>query len=251
MKYFYAITGPAVILVLWQVIAWLQILPAYLLPKPDAVFHTFIDMAVSGTLTVNIQASLQRVFEGFFISAICGCLMAWFLTNLPVLQKLLEPVLDFLRMTPPLATIPLLILWFGIGETTQLAIIIMAAFFPVFLNAMAGLARLDDKLKELSHTLELSKFDFIIYFALPAAFPSIITGLRLGFGYSWRALIAAELIAASSGLGYMIQEAEQMQRIDIVITGIFCIGFIGWGFDFIFRKIIAIFFACRFPELKF
>lgn len=248
-RLFYAVITPAIILGLWECTCLAGWASPYLLPSPQAVWKTFLHTISTGELMRNASASLIRVFQGFTISAVSGCLAAWLLFNLPRLEKALDPALNFLRMTPPLATIPLLILWFGIGEATQLAIIVLASFFPIFLNARAGFARLDMPLRELALSLNLHGGRFTAFFALPAALPAIITGLRLGFGYSWRALIAAELIAAGSGLGYMIADAEQMQRVDVVIVGIFAIGLTGWALDAGFRRLVSLFFGKRFPEL--
>lgn len=240
---------PLLLLALWQCAASLGWVSPYLLPSPFRVLQTGFILLQNGILFKNIIASLTRVAQGFSLSVIAGCLFAWLLFCLPSLEKALDPVLNFLRMTPPLAMIPLLILWFGIGETTQLAIIILASFFPVYLNARAGFASLKPDYKELAVSLNPGPLKYTLYFLLPAAFPSIITGIRLSFGYSWRALIAAELIAASSGLGYMIADAEEMQRVDVVIVGILAIGFIGWGLDTLFKKALASLAGHRFPEL--
>ena len=249
MKRLYWLITPVAILAIWEFAAASGAVSSYLLPPPAKVWRTCLALLESGELFQNIAASLERVGKGFIISAFFGALLAWALANAPKLEKTLDPLLNFLRMTPPLATIPLLILWFGIGEGTQLAIIILAAFFPIFLNSRAGFARMDDTMRELAASLALSRRDIIRYIALPAAFPSIVTGFRLSFGYSWRALIAAELIAASSGLGYMIADAEQMQRVDVVLVGIFAIGVIGWLLDAGFRFLINLFASRRFPEL--
>lgn len=245
----YAVIAPLLILLIWKTASSMTLVSPYLLPGPEKVWRTCLDMISSGELFRNIRSSLWRVAQGFAISAFFGALLAWMLANMPKLEKILDPVFNFLRMTPPLATIPLLILWFGIGEGTQLAIIILAAFFPIFLNARAGFASLKDSYKELAKSLNLSRWDYVRYFSFPAAFPAIVTGFRLSFGYSWRALIAAELIAASSGLGYMIADAEQMQRVDVVIVGIFAIGLIGWLLDSGFRFLIDRCVSRRFPEL--
>lgn len=249
MRLLRALVVPLFILVAWQLAASLGLASPYLLPAPATVLHTAGDMMESGLLVRHATASLERVARGFSVSVAAGCALAALLAALPRLEKALDPALSFMRMTPPLATIPLLILWFGIGEATQLAIIILASFFPVYLNARAGFARLDAPYRELAAGLSLSRFDYARYFALPAALPSIITGVRLGFGYSWRALIAAELIAAGSGLGYMISDAEQMQRVDVVIVGIFSIGLIGWALDVLFRRVMAGLAGRRFPEV--
>lgn len=240
---------PLFLLALWQCASSLGWASPYLLPPPAKVLKTAVTLAQNGVLFKNTLASLIRVAQGFAISVSVGCLCAWLLSSLPGLERALDPVLSFLRMTPPLAMIPLFILWFGIGERTQLAIIVLASFFPVYLNARAGFASLKPDYRELAQSLNLGRLDYIRYFLLPSAFPSIITGIRLSFGYSWRALIAAELIAASSGLGYMIADAEEMQRADVVIVGIFAIGLIGWGLDMLFRMALARLAGRRFPEL--
>lgn len=244
-----ALLVPSLILLCWQTATSLGLASPYLLPSPASVLRTAVDMLDSGLLARHTAASLGRVAQGFTLSVALGCALASLLAALPRLEKALDPVLSFLRMTPPLATIPLLILWLGIGEATQLAIIVLASFFPIFLNARAGFARLDAPFRELAVSLALSRLDYARYFVWPAAFPSIVTGVRLSFGYSWRALIAAELIAAGSGLGYMISDAEQMQRVDVVIVGIFVIGLIGWLLDALFRKGVARLMGRRFPEV--
>ncbi len=249
MKFLRALIAPALILLCWQTAATSGLASPYLLPAPVSVLRTAVEMLDSGLLLRHTAASLNRVVQGFFLSVTLGCALAYLLSALPRLEKALDPLLSFLRMTPPLATIPLLILWLGIGEATQLAIIVLASFFPVFLNARAGFARLDAPFRELAVSLDLSRLDYARYFVWPAAFPSIVTGVRLSFGYSWRALIAAELIAAGSGLGYMISDAEQMQRVDRVMVGIFVIGLIGWTLDALFRKAVVRLASRRFPEV--
>lgn len=240
---------PIILLAVWQCASSLGWVSPYLLPSPVRVLKTGLALIQNGVLFKNILASLGRVTQGFVLSVITGCICAWLLSALPRLERALDPVLNFVRMTPPLAMIPLFILWFGIGEKTQLAIIVLASFFPVYLNARAGFASLKPAFRELAESLNLCRLDYVRFFLLPAAFPSIVTGIRLSFGYSWRALIAAELIAASSGLGYMIADAEEMQRADVVIVGIFAIGLIGWGLDMFFRKLLARLAGRRFPEL--
>ena len=135
MKPLRALALPLIVLFFWQMAtAWGMVSP-YLLPSPGSVLRTAGEMLDSGILARHTAASLKRVAQGFSLSVLFGCALAWLLAALPRLEKALDPALSFLRMTPPLATIPLLILWLGIGEATQLAIIILAAFFPVFLNA--------------------------------------------------------------------------------------------------------------------
>ena len=138
-----------------------------------------------------------------------------------------------------MAMIPLLILWFGIDEASKLAVIVLSCFFPIFLNTLSGLNNVDKKLLVMGDSLGLSRLEKIRYILIPEAAPSVITGLRLALGNSWRALIAAEMIAASSGIGYMILDAEEMAKTDVVYAGIITIGVMGLFMDKMCLLILA------------
>ena len=139
----------------------------------------------------------------------------------------------------PLAMMPLLILWLGIGEAQKIGIIVLACFFPIFLGALGGIAQCDPKLVEVGRVCGLAQRDILRRIVLPAALPSIVIGLRIALGQGWRALVGAELVASAAGLGYMIVDAEQLARTDIVIVGIFVIGTLGLLADFGVRRLIA------------
>lgn len=145
-------------------------------------------------------------------------------------------ILESLRMIPPLSLIPLLILWLGIGEVAKLTIVLLASFFPIYLNAYSGFKQLDYRYGELAKTLDLNTYEKIRHIEFPGALPSVFTGLRLGFGYSWRALVSAELIAASSGLGYLISDASEMARTEVVFVGILMIAILGIIGDLLFQS---------------
>ena len=238
---------PLVLLLLWQAAS--GFISPYLLPGPGRVLETGLAMVESGALLSHLLASLRRIAVGFGLSVALAFFTAAVLFRWKALDDLFRGSLSFLRMTPPLALTPLLILWLGIGDATQIAVIVLASFFPIYLNTRDGLSRLDAPFRELAASLRLSRLRVVLFFLLPAATPSIITGLRLSFGYSWRALIAAELIAAGSGLGYMIMDAEQMQRADEVIVGILVIGLLGWLLDAAFSSLSSAALKRRFPEL--
>ncbi len=240
---------PLLLLLYWQILAGSGLIPAYLLPPPLTVCKTALAMWQSGVLPGHIQASLGRVAAGFFCSALAGFFCAGLVTRFSLARELLAAPLSLLRMIPPLAVIPLLILWLGIGGATQLTIIILACFFPIFLNTRDGLCRVSDAHRELARSLNLSTRVYVARIVIPSAVPSVITGLRLAFGYSWRALIGAELIASSSGLGYMIMDAQDMMRTDEVLVGILAIGLIGWTLDALFSKAVIFFLRRRFPEI--
>ncbi|TCO77490.1 ABC transporter permease [Marinisporobacter balticus] len=227
---------PAIIFCIWWRGSELGLWNAYIIPHPMKVVNAFVILFKKGILFKHVTVSLYRALLGFTISFIFAFLLAISLSFSKNLLELLERILDFMRHIPPMALIPVLILWFGIGEMSKLAVIILATFFPIFLNTLSGIMCCDQKLIEVGKVFGFSKFHIYIKIIFPQAIPSIMVGARLGFGYSWRALIGAEIIAASSGLGYMILDAEQLSRPDIIIVGIFTIGILGSTMDYILFK---------------
>lgn len=217
----------------------------FLLPSPASVAEAFRNAVSDGLLQENMAASLRRIVIGFGLSSVLALAMALFCSVSPALLRLLGPTLEFLRHVPPMSVIPMLILWFGIGELPKIILIVLATFFPVFLNALQGISGCDKKLVEVAEIFGYGRFELYRRVILPHAFPSIITGLRLGLGYSWRSLVAAELVAASSGLGYMILDAEQLSRSDVVLMGIFVIGLLGAAFDLCFSVLSKSLFEWR------
>jgi NitT/TauT family transport system permease protein/sulfonate transport system permease protein len=228
---------PAGLFFLWWLLSGLRLVNAYLVPSPQKTFAAALSLAQSGELARHLFVSLGRVGWGFGMSACAALLLALAFHARPSLKKIFHGVFELLRSTPPLAMIPLLILWFGIGEASKLAVIVLASFFPVFLSAAGGFDSVDGRWRELADSLELSFARRLRYVLLPASLPHVITGLRLGFGYAWRALLGAELFSSSSGLGYLITDAQQMARIDTVFVGILSIGFLGLFFDALFRAL--------------
>lgn len=207
---------------------------AYILPPPERVWETFLIMIQNGQLVEHAALSLMRVFIGFS----CAFLLAAFLVTLslllPFFRKMNHGLLVFIQHIPPLSLIPLLVLWFGIGETPKFLIIILATFFPIYLNMEDGLLRADPKLLEVGKTLGFSQRETLWKIRLPLALPTIVTGMRIGMGYSLRSIIGAEMIAADRGLGYFILDAQTMSRSDKVIVGILAIGLIGFFLDGLF-----------------
>ena len=225
---------PLFILVLWWYGASAEWWNTFLLPSPGAVWRAFTAAAADGSLPENLLASLSRIAAGFGLSAALALALALLCSSCPPLLAQLDPTLEFLRHIPPMAVIPMLILWFGIGESPKIILIILATFFPVFLNALQGIRGCDAKLIEVARVFGYGRWERYRYVILPAALPSVLTGLQLGLGYSWCSLVAAELVAASSGLGYMILDAEQLSRSDVVLMGIFVIGALGAVLDYLF-----------------
>ncbi|GHU39213.1 ABC transporter permease [Spirochaetia bacterium] len=230
---------PLLLAASWQFLSANKLVNAYLIPAPTKVLAAAAALLKSGALYKHLSISLFRVFAGFGIS-VCAALPVAFIFYFSSIQKrFFYAIFEFIRAVPPLAMIPLLILWFGLGEASKLAVIVLATFFPVFLNAESGLESVEERWLELAQSLELSFAGKLKHILIPGAMPQIVTGLRLGFGYAWRALLGAELFAAASGIGYLITDAQQMARIDIVFVGIISIGILGLLFDNILHLITS------------
>jgi NitT/TauT family transport system permease protein/sulfonate transport system permease protein len=226
---------PLGIIAVWWIFSVCGLLNPYLVPPPEKIWNAALRLSASGELWRHVRISLLRVWAGYGISAGCALPLALLFHETPALRKVFHGVFETVRAIPPLALIPLLILWFGIGEASKLAVIVLATFFPVFLNAESGFDSMDSRWLELSRSLELSLPRHICSVLIPAALPQIITGLRLGFGYAWRALLGAELFASASGLGYFITDSQAMARVDRVFVGIILIGLLGVIFDTLFQ----------------
>ncbi|MDR6755588.1 sulfonate transport system permease protein [Mycoplana sp. BE70] len=226
-RHLHAIAAFATVLGLWWAASRFGWIGAFLLPPPGKVLTTLIEMAQSGELARHTLVSLQRVGVGYLLAVALAVLLAVVFSKSAITRQLLDSLLEFLRQVPPLALMPLLMLWLGIGEAQKVGIIVLACFFPIFLGMRGGIAQVDPKLIEVGKVCGLSDGEILWRIVLPSSLPSIVVGLRIGLGYSWRALVGAELIASSAGLGYLIVDAENLARTDIVLAGIFVIGAIG------------------------
>ncbi|WP_233516451.1 ABC transporter permease [Oceanispirochaeta sp. M1] len=218
---------PSLILLLWTAASYWEWVHPYLLPSPLKVLNAAWSLLIRGELLKHLGVSLKRVLCGFALTMSIAFPLSILIHFLGWLKNLLKGSLEFLRSIPPLSAIPLLILWFGIGEASKTAIIVMASFFPIFLNVLSGLENVDECWKELSDSIQLKKSDYLKNILIPSALPSILTGIQLGISYSWRALMGAEMIAAASGVGYLILDSQEMGRIDRVFVGIITLGICG------------------------
>lgn len=232
LKPFYALI--AVVLV-WEAISrwWLPSIDPYmsvLMPAPTEVATTAFQMIASGELLYHLMVSLKR--EGiaflFALTAIpLGVLMGWS----KALHTQLDPIVEILRPIPPLAWIPLSILWFGIGDAQNQFIIFLGMFFPILLNTIEGVRSVDRNLIRAARSLGAPERAVLRRVVFRAAIPQIVTGIRVGLGFGWMALVAAELVGASSGLGFLINDARSVLRTDIIVVGMLTIGVTGLVID--------------------
>lgn len=221
---------PLAILLLWL----LSGPGSYILPSPQKVIQTFIALLLNGKLFFHIYASLVRVLSGFILALSLSFFVILCLYFFPKLRPYVQPILNVLRHIPPLAVLSLLILWLGIGEPPKIAIVFMASFFPLMMNIESGILYCDPKLIEVGFIARFTPKNIFFRIVLPAAMPSVIAGMNIGLSYAWRSLIGAELVAASSGLGYMILDARELSRPDIILVGILSLGLVGAAIDSFF-----------------
>ena len=230
-----------VILIIWQIIYKIGIFSPIYLPGPYKVFQTFLAMVYDGSIFENIFASLYRVLVGYFLAFILSFILALIFYLKADIFPYFSNILDFFKNIPPLGMIPLLILWVGIGEVSKITIVFMASFFPIFLNIQKGFMEADKNMIEMGRAFSYNDREIFTKLVLPSSLKDIFVGARIGLGYAYRSIIAAEMLAASRGLGYLINFSRLMSRTDKVIVGILLIGFIGMISDKIFVKIASLF----------
>lgn len=231
---------PAVLLVAWQVVSTsvLDETTRALLPPPTKVAAAAWELISSGELFRHLLDSLRREFVAFLWSLCAiplGVAMGWW----KGFNEQFDPLIEVLRPIPPLAWIPLSILWFGIGDVQNQFIIFLGIFFPILLNTITGVKGVEPSLVRAARCLGSSEWVVLTKVVLRAALPQIITGVRIGLGVGWMALVAAELVGASSGLGFLINDARTLLRTDIVIVGMITIGLVGLLLDVLIREICA------------
>jgi ABC-type nitrate/sulfonate/bicarbonate transport system permease component len=219
-------TGIAIFLVLWS-FASTRLANTVLLPSPLAVLASYRDLIADGSLAMDVWASIVRVFTGFFIASSIAVPLALLLAHSRILRGLMMPLISLVRPIPPIAWIPLAILWMGLGDPPSYFITAIAAFFPIFLNAFAGGTSLQQEHVNAARSLGAKPAALLVSVMLPSALPMIVTGLRIGLGQAWMAVVTAELIAAQSGLGYMIQLSRLDLETSRVLVGMTVIGLLG------------------------
>jgi len=230
--------GIVIIFAMWYGVSSLGIINTYVLPSPQMCLKAFRKMVSSGELARDILISFRRVLRGFGIAFAFAFLIGAVRVLFPASAGFYDHIIQFFRSVPPLSMIPLLILWCGIRETTKTVIIILASFFPMYLSIVKGFTEVDPGLIEVGKTFHFSAVESFFRIILPSALSDILVGMRTGLGYAWRAIIGAEMIAASTGLGHLILFSQQTSRTDKVIVGIVVIGTVGYVTDRCFGWLI-------------
>ncbi|MGN0553267.1 MAG: ABC transporter permease [Oscillospiraceae bacterium] len=237
---------PAVIVLMWWYVTTFKNIPNTILPSLPDVGKRFSVLLGSGKLADDLKISLLRVLKGYLVSAVLGISLGTVIGISETIQKLLQPILTVIRQIPIMAWIPLLILWCGIGEGSKIVVIVLASFFPIMVNTQAGISSTPLEFVEVARLYRQSKIKTFLRVYLPHALPHIQTGLKLGLGVSWMAVVAAELIAATSGIGYSMSYARTLMQSDTVIIDMLIIGLVGIMMD----KIVTVIFNSLTPWEK-
>ncbi|EMR2425142.1 taurine ABC transporter permease TauC [Klebsiella pneumoniae] len=223
----------AVLLAVWWAVAALQLISPLFLPTPGQVLQKLITIAgpqgfMDATLWQHLAASLTRIVIALLAAVLIGVPVGIAMGLNSTVRGILDPLIELYRPVPPLAYLPLMVIWFGIGETSKILLIYLAIFAPVAMSALAGVKSAQQVRIRAARSLGASRAQVLWLVILPGALPEILTGLRIGLGVGWSTLVAAELIAATRGLGFMVQSAGEFLATDVVLAGIAVIAIIAF-----------------------
>ncbi|MBP1764750.1 MAG: ssuC [Firmicutes bacterium] len=228
---------PLLVLAIWQVVSSLGLVNPILMPSPGRILTAAVEMLTSGELVRHLQISFIRVIEGFLIASTLALAFASAMGIFTRIFSWLNMTIQLLRPVPPIAWIPLAILWFGIEEGSKVFIIVLGSFFPIFTNVLGGIRQTENKFVELAKVLQIPQRKFIMKVVVPGTLPYIVAGLRTGLGYAWMCVVAAELSAGMHGIGYMLTDARAMIQTDRIIVGMLAIGIIGKVMDSVLLRL--------------
>jgi len=234
---FNTIAVPILLLALWQILSGSGLLLDVILPSPVKVVKAFIEMVKDGTLGIDLAVSGKRVIIGYLWGAGIALILGVLSGLNKIVERIVSPIINVIRQIPLYAWMPLIILWFGIGEVSKEIIIARGVLIPIFLNTLQGIKGVQAEYFELAQVLELKKGVFLRKIVLPSAISSIFTGLRLGAGNAWMAVVAAEMLGGLTGLGYALMKSREFLWSDKLIALMVVIGVIGVVIDVILRKI--------------
>lgn len=223
--------GPGLLLLYWAVLSVTGWLDPRTLPAPWTAITTGADLVREGRLQTNLAVSAARAASGLLIGGVAGVLLA-FLSGLSLLGGyVIDGIVQLKRGIPILAIIPFMVLWFGIGEPMKVAVIAVAAFFPIYIQTHSALRAIDLRYVELAETLGLTRWQFLGRIVIPGALPGFLLGLRFGATAAWLALVVVEQLNATSGIGYMVTLARNYAQTDVMLVGLVVYALLGFGTD--------------------
>ncbi len=231
-----------IFLIIWELMVRVGVIPQRYLPKPSELGNVFIDKLSNprpedSTLPSNILSSLQVSLSGFLVAVVLGIPLGWFIGWYKGINRFVRPIFEIIRPIPPIAWIPLTILLLGIGFRAKVFIIFFSAFVPCVINSYTGIKLTNITLINVAKTCGASYFQILTKVGIPSSLPMVFAGIRIALGASWASLVAAEMLAADSGLGFMIMMGRQFTRPDLIVLGMVVIGLIGALFAFILSKL--------------
>jgi NitT/TauT family transport system permease protein len=225
----------AIVVAVWSILTYGGIVEPLFLPAPGTVAKAAYDMFVHENFASDVWASFRRIGLGFLLAAVLGIPLGIAIGSFRAVQAFFEPIIGAVRYMPASAFIPLLIIWFGIGETEKMAVIWFGVFFPLTLMVADVSANIPKELVNIAYTLGASRWQVFRRVLLPASWPGVVDNMRIGLGWAWTYLIVAELVAASTGIGHVILQSSRFLQTEKIIAGILTIGVLGLLSDAAFR----------------
>lgn len=238
-RWLLGLTGFLVLIGVWYGMYAIEVFRPGLLPSPAEVLTTLVERFQSGQIVDDIYASIRRVFIGVLVGLVAAIPVGFVLGWYPTPRAMFDPLVNFLRALPPIALIPLVIVYFGIGEFARTSVLVYAAFFASVIVVYEGVVAIEERYVRAALTLGASEWEIFSKVALPLSVPTIMVALRVALGVSWATLVAAELIAAQKGLGAVIQDAGNFFNIPVVYGGIILIGIAALVMDRLVRILTA------------
>lgn len=228
------------LLALWWLATHLGWIRDLFLPTPEKIFSAFVsamkgDIQGGKALPEHFMWSMIRVFSAFFLAVLTAVPVGVAMGVSRVMRGIFDPPIEFYRPLPPLAYLPLIVIWFGIDETSKILLIYLACFAPIALAAKAGVKSASIEQLNAAASMGASRWQVVRHVVIPSALPEILVGLRIAVGFGWTTLVAAEMVAATVGVGQMVLNASNFLRTDLVVAGILVIGLVAWAFDLLMR----------------
>lgn len=234
-----SIASVLVLLFVWWLVTALGLVKPLFVPSPQSVVRKFVQIWNEGFTNTpfleHVLISTLRVFGAFLLACLIGLPLGLAMGMSPIMRGIFDPPIEFYRPIPPLAYLPLMIIWFGIGETSKVLLIFLSVFAPIVLGARSGVKSAAIEQIHAAYSFGATRWQVMRHVILPSAMPEILTAMRVGIGFGWTTLVAAEMVAATKGLGYMVLSASQFLQTPVVIMGIFVIAIIAFGFDLLMR----------------
>ncbi|MBP5494906.1 MAG: ABC transporter permease [Lachnospiraceae bacterium] len=231
IKYFNMLIVPVILVIIWQCLSNAGLIYDVILPSPIKCWYAFVEIVKNGSLKVDLLVSLKRVLFGCLWGVGIGFTLGLLSGFSRVVERIVDPIINILRQIAIYAWIPLIILWFGIGDTSKVIIIAKAVLVPVYINTLGGIRDINTQYIELSKVLELDKWTFLSKIVFPSAAPVIFSGLRLSVSAAWTSVVAAEMLGGLTGLGYALLNAKDYLKSDRLIALMAVIAVIGILFD--------------------